>query len=233
MESGGRRANDELTADQAANEAGEQLTEEIQVEGAVEERKKFRTPGFTRMRFDWAHDEDRVVVAASHRLADETIQSTFRDAFILLARLYDIIREPELVPDSNGEMVSHRDAQGNVVWKRDHDDHWYIEDWSNLSRREMENFYGSIMTMMFSWEQRSDQMWSEAMYAKASFEERFAIAFDEPKTGTEGVRKAKGNVDAAEERYFALYLAYLSRRAASVVRSMERVGRTLKDLILA
>lgn len=228
MDQENRRANGELTSDEAAKEAGETLTDEIVVDQAVEERVKFRTPGFAKMRFDWAHDEDRIVIQSSHRRADEVIEATFPDAFILLNRLYEIIREP-MVDLNTGEIV--HDAQGAVVWKRDPDDRWYIEDWSQLSRKEMENFYGSIVIMTFGLEARRDKIWSEAMYAKGQFEERFAIAFDEPKTGTEGVRKAKGNADAAEERYYALFMSYLSRRADSVVKSMERVSVMLKNLI--
>jgi hypothetical protein len=82
---------------------------------------------------------------------------------------------------------------------------------------------------MFGWEQRAADAWGEAMFAKAQWEERFAIDYDAPFTGTIEDRTAKGNIGAREERYFAIFLSLYSRKADAVVRSLALLGQRLKD----
>ena len=67
------------------------------------------------------------------------------------------------------------------------------------------------------------------MFAKAQWEERFSIAFDAPMSGTVDDRRAAGNIDAREERYFAIFLSLYSRKADSIVRSMELLSQRLRD----
>lgn len=67
------------------------------------------------------------------------------------------------------------------------------------------------------------------MFAKALWTESFSHYFDEPMRGTVDDRTAKGNVKSAEERYFALYLSSVSRKADALVKSMDRLTLRLRD----
>lgn len=221
------RASGETGANEVAKEQSEELTEEIKVEMPEERARKFRTPGFHRMRFAW-NDEERPVIAAARVACDSAIVHAFPDAFVMLDEIYSIIRKP--VVDANGEIV--RDAHGQRMWQRS-EDGYYIEDFTEMTRKQKEDFLGRITVNLFRWEQVRDQLWSEAMFAKAQFEERFAIAYDEPMRGTIDDRSAKANKDAADERYFAIYLTTLSRRGESVVRALERLSMRLKDVLTA
>jgi hypothetical protein len=213
--------------------ADEEVIEEIQREADVlpapelpEERERsFRFPGFSRMRFDWYGDDARVM-AELHNVVDRIINEQFHDLLAVRNELYDLVREPEMV---QGHPVL--DPFGWVVWKRD-EDHNYVEDWGKLTRKQQERFLYLINTRMFDWEERADRMWAEAMMSKTQWEEAFSTGWQECDTPkkTEGDRTAAGRLRSQEERYFAIFRTYLSRRAESLAKGMERLGQRIKDV---
>lgn len=183
------------------------------------------------MRTGWATPDDGVIIAQVQAEVDRVIREIFSDAFILVFRLYSIVREPEV--DNSGE--PRLDEDHLVVWKRLHDS-GFVEDFSKLTKKQREDFMFSITTSLFLWEQRAASLWGDAMFSKAQFEERFAVAYDTPGEmrgrDTVEARTARANSAAAEDRYFAIYLSILSRRADAVVRSMDRLGMRLKDSMM-
>lgn len=187
-----------------------------------------RTPRFTRMRFDWPTREERQVMDRARIGVNTRIVNEFRDAYFILNAIYDVIREPEL--DVNGNVKV--DQFGMTVWAKTPTG-FYIEDFTKLTRKQMEHFVGLITTRLFEWEQMAADLYAEALFAKAQFEERFAISFDAPLSGTVDDRRASANRDAAEERYFAIFETHLSRRADAIVRSMDRLSQRLKDILSA
>lgn len=192
---------------------------------SLEEMRRFRTPGFSRIRSDWNLQESKVV-AMVRGSVDERIRSVYADAFILMDELYAIIREPELNVD--GSAV--RDASGAVVYRREPSGR-FVEDWSRLTHRQKENLLFSISTKIYRWEQLSADAWAEAMMAKAMWEERFSIAYDAPISGTIEDRTARAKIDAVDERYFAIAMSLYSRKADAIVRSMSLLSQRIKDVI--
>ena len=231
VEQNKRRASGETGAAEESREAADALEAPLGDEApgeAREEQRKWRTPAFMRMRFNWASPEEREVIEAARHEAQRAIVVAFSDAYAIMGRIYDIVREPVL--DQTGKPV--RDRFGLVEWKRDPDG-YFVEDFTKLTKAQKESFLGSITTALFSWEQRSADMWADALFSKAQFEERFAISYDEPLRGTVDDRQARGNREAAEERYFAIYMSTLSRKADAITRSMDRLGQRLKDILLS
>jgi len=202
----------------------ENMDEDIDIKVDVE--KNERTPKFSRMRLDW-DSRDRSVISSTRSVVDRRMASEFSDAFLLMAEIYDIIREPVIGDDG----LPVRDASGFVVWAQN-ESGGFVEDFSRLTHHQRRHYIGIITTRLFGWEQSCADLWAESMFAKAQFEERFAIAFDEPMSGTVDDRRAAGNRDAAEERYYAIMLTHLSRRADALVRSMDRLSQRLKDLVV-
>jgi hypothetical protein len=226
-----KRAHGESGAAEEAKVASEEMTEPVEPQLPEERARHWRTPGFTRMRFTWATTEDEVVIRRAQSEVDQVIQELFSDAFILVSRIFDIVREPEVGP--NGAPLT--DEHGLPVWKRLLDG-GYNDDYSKLTRRQREDFMFQITTNLFLWEQRAASVWGDAMFSKAQFEERFAVAYDEPgeirgRDTVEG-RSARANTAAAEDRYYAIFLSVLSRRADSVVRSLDRLGMRIKDSLI-
>lgn len=220
---GQTRAHGESTAEEVTKEEADKLEEPVQPELPEERAKVFRTPGFSRMRTTWS-SEDWHVVARAQQAVEGRIIHNFADAFEVMNTVYDLVRTAET--DENGEVV--RDRFGFTVWKRTPSGS-YDEDFTRLTGKQKEDLLFRITTRLFDWEQRAADAWGEAMFAKAQWEERFAIAFDAPMTGTVDDRKAAGNIDAREERYFAIFMSLYSRKAEAIVRSLSLLGQRIKD----
>lgn len=188
--------------------------------------KENRTPGFSRMRFDW-HGQDAQVMSTILQVADDRVLVLFPDAYQILNDLYAIVREPD--HDEDGVMLT--DRHGWPLWKRSQSG-LFIEDWERLGHKDRETFLFRISTRLFDWEQKAADRWTEAMFAKAMWEERFAHAFFENEEGgrkTDEAMTQRARRGSREERYFALFESAISRKADALVRSLERLAQRLKD----
>ena len=224
IKSGQVRASGERAADEVAKEGSEELDHPIRVDLPEERERTFRTPGFSRMRVEWGKDDWMVVQQAKESVEGRIINNFF-DAYQIMHEVYDLVRTPVINPDTGEVEV---DRFGFKRWEQTSSGS-YEEDWTRLTNRERESLLFAITTRLFEWHQRSADAWGEAMFAKAQWEERFSIAFDAPMSGTVDDRRAAGNIDAREERYFAIFLSLYSRKADSIVRSMELLSQRLRD----
>jgi len=225
VKSGQRRASGETVTEEVVREDSAHFDEPVAVELPEDRERKFRTPGFARMRIDWA-SQDRPIVVKALAAVEGRILHSFGDAYQVMHDVFEIVRTPEVT--SSGEIC--RDQYGFTIWKRTVSGGWE-EDYSRLTRQARENFLYQITTRIFDWEQRAADVWGEAMFAKAQWEERFSIGFDAPMSGTVDDRRAAGNLDARDERYFAIFASLYSRRADAVVRAMNLLGQRLKDTL--
>jgi hypothetical protein len=225
MKSATVRASGETTAEEITKEVSEQFDQPIAVPNLPGEdpKSKHRTPGFARMRTSWS-SEDRLIIQSAKAAVDGQINRNFADAYEVMNQVYDLVRTPEV--DEHGEVKT--DQYGFTVWARTPAG-GYDEDFTRLSLKAKEDLLFKITTRLFAWSQRAADAWAEAMFAKSIWEERFSLGFDAPMSGTVDDRKAAGNLDAREERYFAIFMSYYSRRADAIVRNLELLGQRLKD----
>lgn len=216
----GRTAGEEIIAEHA-----KEVDETAKVELPDERQRRFRTPGFARMRLSM-NNEDRETMARVHSLVNQKIDERFADAFAIMHELYDLVRERVVV---NGKVVV--DDYGLPEWRRSPSG-MYVEDWSKLSSREREHYLYLITTRLFEWSQRQAEDWAEAMFAKAQWESMFAAGYEslEGSKPTIGDRENRARLESQEARYFAIYVTYLSRKADSLVKSMELLSQRLKDV---
>lgn len=194
-----------------------------------ERTRELRTPGFSRMavHLDWS-SEDAHVIHTLRDMVDGRILTRFAGAYQVMSDIYDEVREVET--DAAGNEV--RDHLGFKVWKRQPTGA-YIEDFGRLTNRAREDALYRITTSLFEWEQVAADVWGEAMFAKAKWEERFAIAFQIEHQGKDTIegRTQSGRLGARDDRYFAIYMSLYSRKADAIVRAMERLGQRLKDTL--
>lgn len=223
--SGQTRASGESAAIEEAERQGEEMTESATVDLDVERQRLFEQMGFSRMRLAWRGD-DKPVVARAMAAVEGRIEANFDDAFRIMFDLYDIVRTN--VVDDNG--VIQTSATGLPLWLK-LPSGAYDEDWTRLTSRQKEDFLFRITTRLFFWEQSAGDAWAEAMLAKAVWTERFAVEYDKPMSGTIDDRTAVGNHHSADERYFAIFLSAYSRKADSIVKSMDRLALRLKDTL--
>ncbi len=217
------RASGMTAGQEAAKEVAKDEDKSIEVMDDAERRRRWRSPGLARMRFDWRRDDGMVVSAASQMIDDRMI-SEFSDAYAALYEIYEAVRTPMV--DANGERVIGRD--GFPEWVR-LPSGAFDEDFSKLTHAEREHFMFQITTHLFDWECRQADAWANAMFAKVVFEEHFSIEYDLPVSGTIEDREARGKINAAEDRYYAIVATWYSRRVDALVRSLERLALRIKD----
>jgi hypothetical protein len=206
-------------------EEGFEVTAEVDLH--EDRTRENRTPGFSRMRTEW-ESADAAVVASVMGIVQNRIVANFASAFAIMNELYEIVREP--VYDGNGEIL--KDAYGFTIWRQTPSGS-YMEDYSRLGHKERENLLFEITTNIFAWEQAAANAWGEAMFAKAQFEERFALTFQDTPGSRPTVddRTQHARSEAREERYYAIFQSLYSRKADAIVRSMQLLGQRLKDVI--
>lgn len=202
----------------------EDKTSEVRVH--EDETKEMRTPGFSRMRFDWGSDASLIHTVL--QLADDRIAVAFTDAYQIINDIYEIVRE-QAHDETTGEVLA--DRHGWPMWQKTPSGR-FIEDYTRLDIKQREEFLFQITTRLFDWEQRAAEIWAEAMFSKAQWEERFSLAFFENEEGgrkTDEAMTQRGRLGSREERYFALFESAISRKADALVKSMDRLHLRLKD----
>jgi hypothetical protein len=222
-----RKSGDTAAQEEAAKNVDEAVAP-METEQIPEEREEwFRAPGFQRMKVGW-EGEDATILRRAQNSIDQRVWAIFEDALAIMNDLYMIVREQEADTTTGQVKV---DSFGFPVWTRDPRTGQYVEDWTLLTNRQKEHFLFMLTTRLVDWEQRSADLWVEAMFAKGIFTERFAIEFDAPMHGTIDDRNARGNVKAAEDRYFAILNAGVSRKAEALVRTLTNLQLRLKDTL--
>jgi hypothetical protein len=220
---GRRRASGQEAGAEEAEKAAQSLEEPIEPQLPEDRAKQFDFVGFSRMRLEWSQDE-KTMMTRIKAAVDGAILNHFGDAYSVMNDLYDVVREP--ITDAQGTVQT--DQWGMVIWARTPTG-GFVEDWSRLGYAQRETFLYRITTAIFEWEQRAADLWGEAMFAKAIWQEHFAVEYDKPMSGTIEDRTAVGNMKTSEDKYFAIFLSLLSRRADAVVRAMNLLSQRLKD----
>jgi hypothetical protein len=153
------------------------------------------------------------------------IMRTFTDAYEIMNSVYDLVRDVEI----DGDGTIQTDRFGYRIWAKKPTGE-YIEDFTRLTDAEREDLLFRITTRLFDWKQRAADMWGDAMFAKAQWEEAMAIGFDQPEGRlTVDARTQKGRYYSMDQRYFAILQSVMSRRADAVVSSMEMLALRLSQ----
>lgn len=223
-----KRASGHTPAEEVTREESREADKPTAPELPDERERRFRTPGFSRMRTDW-RGPDAVIMTAVHNAVNRRIAHEFSDAYSIMHELYDVVREP--VVEGDEPVV---DEYGWPVWRQTPTGN-FVEDWSRLTSKERERFLYQLTTRLFDWSQRAAEGWGESMMAKVIWEESFAAGYESlpPISATRPTiddRTNRARLVSSEQRYFAVFLAYYSRKADSIVRNLELLAQRLKDV---
>lgn len=186
--------------------------------------RRFTHVNLSRMRTSWKPDE-RITMQEIRRQADNAVLDLFPEIYELLARIYIAVRIQE-----SGDDGPLTNADGSPRWKLNKIGK-PVEDWTRISDHDRDQWLHEIVVHLLEWWQRADALWMDAMFAKGIWEETFAAGYTGPaeRRLTIDDRTQAGHLASMEERYFAIFQSALSRRAQSLVRSMERIDQRLKD----
>ena len=184
--------------------------------------RRFRTVNFSRMRTRWPQ-EDGIAIAEIQAQVERELNDRFKQAIDVRNRIWLCVRLPLL---RDGEPVLG--TYGYPQWES-HPNGTPVEDWSQLTDRQRDDFIHEIAIWMYEWELAAVELWSQAMYAKGKWEEQFAIGYLAPPGKlTIDDRTQEGTIVSVEERYHAIYLSTLSRGADAIVRAMKFIATVLE-----
>lgn len=217
--------------ERAMDAAADNHDEPLEPDPHPDRTRTFSAMSLSRMRTRWQPDEEGIISAARAQ-AELELQDDFADVYRIMNRLYGLVREVMRHPDTGDPLL---DSEGFAIWRRD-EFGTPEEDWSRLTDRDKENFLHQITTRLLMWEQRAADLKGEALYAKAAWEERFAISFGETEGAggrrpTEADRTQNAQRAAREQRYLAIYMTVRSNKAEALVRSMDRIAQRMKDTL--
>lgn len=194
---------------------------------APDRARALRGTNLSRMRISWS-PQDRLVMAAVRDTAERYLREVFAPAFEVMDSVWSRVREPVWDDEHDCPM---RDAYGGIQWKRGVTGR-PLEDWTRLGDKERERALYQTLSVLFELEQIAGDLWGEAMFAKAAWEHKFADAFQAPEGKlTEADRTAAGRRGSVEERYFAIYRSWLSRRADAIIGTIRLLNQRMKDTI--
>lgn len=216
----------------ALEEVSDGLEEPAEVEPHPDRTRTFTSPLHARMRTRWTSDE-QVIIDEAMSQADYEVHQAFGDAFIILDRIYEIVRIPKML-GTPPQVVFN--SLGRIEWQTD-EDGMAIEDFTKLTNTDREKFVHQITTRLVDWEQRRCRFWGEAMFARGTWEERFSHAFIstppvEGKRPTEADKTNNAQHASFDRRYLSLYMTMRSKQADALVGSMERIAMRLKEQLL-
>ncbi len=224
---------DEIVESRRANRVLDEVTRDaeipMEVDTAPDRTRLFSSMSFSRMRTSWNPGEQEVIDAARTQ-ADHELTQEFGAIYQILNKVHEVVRTPVRDPQT-GEPIL--DKHGLFVWEVDRLG-MVLEDWSRLTERDKDGFIHEITTRLVLWEQKAADFWAEAMFAKALWEEHFAITFVETplienRRPTVEDRTQNAQVAAREQRYLAIYMSVRSKKAEALVRSMGLLSQRLKD----
>lgn len=224
---------DEITESRRANRVLAEVVRDadtpMTVDPAPDRTRLFTSMSFSRMRTSWNPGEQEVIDAAKAQ-SDRELMVEFADVYRILNKVYEIVRTPLRDPET-GQPIT--DRHGLIVWQTDQLG-MVMEDWSRLTERDKDGLIHEITTHLVMWEQKAADFWAEAMFAKALWEENFAITFVETplvenRRPTVEDRTQNAQVAAREQRYLAIYMSVRSKKAEALTRSMALLSQRLKD----
>lgn len=203
-----RRANGRTVAEEATREVAKTADDPVDVQLPEERRVQFERTGFARMKLEWDPD-DQIMMGKIHRAVDRMVDENFGDLLVTMYEIYDRVREPIETPEGKD-------------WKRNPTGS-YVEDWSVFTGKERTNLIYRLQMSIVDWTRRSEEVRAEALFAKANWEEAFAIGFESLKSTRSTVqdRENRARLESRQQRYFALYINYYSRVVEGYVRNME------------
>jgi hypothetical protein len=232
---GEKRASGRTTAEVTAHaHVAEHDTEPATVRPPEASTKKFDFTGFSRIRTEWRQKDLDALARVNHQVEDALV-ARFRSLYKTRESIFWQVR---IARAKDGE--PRLDRHGLVMWRKHPENHpdagEYIEDWSLMTDGFRRQMLDRIVNYLFDWQMAAEELRAQALYARASYEEMFAVGFESlpPITATRPTvddREQRAKLESAEERLFALFVTQLSRQADALVRSAERLEQRLKDLL--
>lgn len=178
-------------------------------------------------------DETELQVAAPERLLkfneedkqviDQLVDYANKRLEVEYAQLFEIERE-----FMNKVRVKAPVASGGGYVKNA--DGSFVEDWSNLTEKDMEEFILAASQYLVFDSQQSINVQAEAAYATMLYNDTYNKAFVEPLNGTNDMRASIAATMAKREKWRAQFLSHYWKKSKELIDSIDKLVRRVERI---
>lgn len=160
--------------------------------------------------------EDRQNLDFIKSMLEQRVNSEFAQAFSIENRLLAKVRTR--LPDDSDWV---RNPDGSP-----------LENWEDLSTKELESFIQEATSWAFYSSQRVIDSYAEAVFAKFTYDDAYDIAYGNQLTGTVGDKTAKAKRRTQSERWMALYQSLYYKKAKEIVDRLDTHVRRVERIYM-
>lgn len=160
--------------------------------------------------------EDRRMIDALLEAADKRLAADYAQLFEIERQLIEKVRVKQPVAAGGGWL---KNANGS-----------YVEDWSQLTLKDMEEFVLAATQYIVFDGQSSINAQAEAAYATMYYNERYSKEFNSPLSGTNDARAATATLMAQRERWRAQFCSHYWKKAKDLVDRMDTLVRRVERI---
>lgn len=181
----------------------------VEEAGVVEEKVDVR------LSIEW-EEEDRDAIDFIKKKIDEGIRREYAQVFAEEEHILQKVR----IPNPPGSVPG---------WQRNPDGS-YMEDWSRLTVKDMEEFIQAGSSEVFFSAQKSVNNYAEAVFAKFTYDDAYDQAYSSQLSGTIGDKTARAKRRTQKERWLALFKSLYYKRSQEVVSNLESHVRRVERI---
>lgn len=179
---------------------------------------------FSKISFEWKA-EDRNTLEQIRAAVSVLVDDTFSGSYDIIDGIYRAVRVAEL----NSSGVVKKDQEGRIVWQRDENGK-LIEDWQQLDGVDIEKALFDLERVKIPISLRASELYSEALYAKHLFDDKWWDTYSEQIDGTQNDRASRANRGSNEEKYHSFFRYLLWERVNVLQKEIQSLMRLLEKV---
>lgn len=168
-----------------------------------------------RLAIEW-EESDRDDLDFIQASIEKKLLKDYAQAFAMENHMLEKVRTP-LPPGQGPGWVQNADGS-------------YVEDWSRIGTKELEEFIQAASAEAFFASQRMIDGYAEAVFAKFAYEDAYDDKYASLLTGTVGDKTAKAKRHTQKERWMALYKMLYYKKSKEVVDRLDQHVRRVERI---
>jgi hypothetical protein len=165
-----------------------------------------------KLTLDW-EDDDKADIEYVMGKVDKSVHNQFAQVFDVENKLLMKVRTQ--LP--NGQWLMSSDGS-------------YVEDWSQVSEKDMELFIQEAAAWLFFYNQDVIDAYAEAVFAKYTYDDAYDSEYSGQLTGTVGDKTARAKRRTQSERWLALYKTIYYKKAQGILDGLDQHVRRVERI---
>lgn len=161
-------------------------------------------------------DEDKKMIGTLIDAADERLTHDYAQLFEIERQLMDKVRVKLPIAAGGGYQMNSNGT--------------YVEDWSQLTEKDMEQFILAATQYLVFDSQQSINTQAEAAYATMIYNDKYNKAFVEVLSGTNDMKASRASTIAKREKWRAQYYSHYWKKSKELIDSIDKLIRRVERI---